>query len=106
MAKETASPGDFYASALSHAERLRLPKARSMQGLDEEIALLRVRLHRAAQEHPEQFELLLKGVSVLVRLVAARYRLSDRPAEELSQSILGVIRGIGGTLEPERFGDV
>ena len=107
MATSTEPPADaagFYASALSRAERLRLPKARRTEGLDEEISLLRVRLHRMAKEEPEKFELLLKGVTALSRLVALKYKLSDRPAEELSKNIAGVLRGIGGALEPERFG--
>ena len=102
---QAVKPTDFYASALTEAERLRLPEARSVDGLDEEIVLLRVKLYQAALEHPEQFELLLKGVNSLVRLVAMRYKLSDKPAQELSESIAGVIRGVGGALYPERFTD-
>jgi hypothetical protein len=100
---QSPETSDFYADALSEAERLRLPKARSVAGLEEEIALLRVRLFRAVQEHPEQLELLLKGVNVLVRLAALRYKLSDKPAQELAKSIEGVLRGVGGALYPERF---
>ena len=96
----------FYSSALSRAERMRLPKARTQEGLDEEIALLRVRLHRVAQEHPEQFELLLKAVNTLVRAVAMKYKLSDEPAEDLAKNIIGVLRGVGAALEPERFGEL
>ena len=91
----------FYSSALSRAERMRLPSARAAEGLDEEIALLRVRLHRVAQEQPEQFELLRKGVNALVRAVSTKYRLSDKPAEELSNSVIAVLEGIGGALMPE-----
>ena len=104
--KHATSASGFYASALSRAERMRLPKARMAEGLDEEIALLRIRLHRVAQEHPEQLELLLKGVNSLVRAVAMKYKLSDKPAEDLSKNIAGVLRGIGGALEPERFGEL
>ncbi len=104
--KATDSAAGFYSSALSRAERMRLPKARATEGLDEEIALLRVRLYRLAQEHPEQLELLLKGVGTLIRVVALKYKLSGKPADDLSSSITGVLKGIGGALEPERFGDV
>ena len=104
--KPAASASGFYASALSRAERTRLPKASSAEGLDEEIALIRVRLHRIAQEQPEQFELLLKGVNSLVKAVALKYKLSDKPVEDLSKNIAGVLRGIGGVLEPERFGEI
>ena len=104
--KPATSASTFYESALSRAERMRLPKARMAEGLDEEIALLRVRLHSIAREHPEQFELLLKGVNSLVRAVTMKYKLSDKPVEDLSKNIAGVLRGIGGVLEPERFGEL
>ena len=104
--KPASTISGFYSTALSRAERLRLPKARTQEGLDEEIALLRVRLHNVAQEHPEQFELLLKGVNALVKAVAMKYKLSDKPKEDLANNIIGVLRGIGGALEPEKFGDL
>ncbi|MBI4201094.1 MAG: hypothetical protein HY531_02245 [Chloroflexi bacterium] len=106
VSEETPTLSGFYASALSRAERMRLPKAKLAEGLDEEIALLRVRLHSVAQEHPEQFDLLLKGINALARAVAMKYKLSDKPAEDLAKNIAGVLRGIGGALEPERFGEL
>ena len=104
--KSPADATEFYESALSRAERMRLPKARRAEGVDEEIALLRVRLHRMAKEEPEKLELLLKGVNSLSRLVALKYKLSDKPAEELSKNIAGLLRGIGGALEPELFNGI
>jgi len=104
--EHAASASEFYETALSRAERTRLPKARLSEGLDGEIALLRVRLHRVAQQHPEQFELLLKGVNSLARAVALKYKLSDKPADDLAKNIAGVLRGIGGALEPELFGEL
>lgn len=96
----------FYASALGRAERLRLPKARTAEGIDDEIALLRLRLHRLAKDHPDQLELLLKGVNSLVRAVALKYKLSGRPEDDLWQNVVGVLKGIGGILDPERFDEV
>lgn len=93
----------FYAAALSEAERLLLPEARGIEGLDEEIALLRVRLHTALREHPENLPLLVKGMELLVKAVAARYRLSKRAEADLYQSVLGVLKGIGEALWPEGF---
>ena len=91
----------FYDLALDAAERVKLPRARQVEGLDEEIALLRVRLSRLVEEHPENMDLLLKGIGMLVRAVGARYRLSPRAEDDLYQNMLGVIQGIGGALHPE-----
>ena len=68
----------FYEESLSRAERVRLSKARRVDGLDEEIALLRVLLSRLAEEHPEKLELLLKGIGLVVRAVAIKYKLSPQ----------------------------
>lgn len=93
----------FYASALSEAEQALLPEARKLEGIDEEIALLRVRLSRVLTEEPENTKLLLEGVRLLVGAVAAKYRLSKKAEGDLYQSVLGVLRGIGGVLWPEGF---
>lgn len=90
----------FCETALSEAEQALLPKARRLEGLDAEIALLRVKIQTAVMEHPENLPLLLKGVALLVRAVAAQYRLSQRAEDDLYQNILGVLEGIGGVLGP------
>ncbi len=92
---------DFYTRALGEAEKNLLPQARELEGLDEEIALLRVKLIQALREKPQDLELLLKGVGMLVRAVSTRYRLSKKGEEDLYQSVLGVLRGIGDALSPE-----
>lgn len=93
---------DFYARALGEAEKTLLPEARELEGLDEEITLLRVKLIQALREKPQDMDLLLKGVGMLVRAVSTRYRLSRKAEEDLYQSVLGVLRGIGDALFPEQ----
>jgi len=93
----------FYEEALSEAERLDLPEARQMEGLDEEIAVMRVRLKRALEEQPQDAQLIAKGLDLLVKAVAAKYRLSPKARKDLSDSIAGVVEGIGAALYPEGF---
>ena len=85
----------FYAAALNDAEQSDLPSALEIEGVDEEIALLRLRLRSALQEHPEDLPLMFKGVDLLVRMVATRYRLSKKAEHDLASSIAGVVRGFG-----------
>ena len=99
--KPPEKPQDFYEEALSKAERVRLSRARQIQGLDEEIALLRLRLSRLTEEQPENLELLIKGIGMLVRAVSAKYKLSHKAEEDLYQSLLGVLQGVGSVLLPE-----
>ena len=96
---------DFYGSALDAAERIELEAAEEVEGLDEEIALLRLKLREVLAEHPQNLQLMLRGIELLVKAVSARYRLSKQAEEDLAESIAGVIRGVGGLLMPEAFAD-
>jgi len=95
----------FYEEALSAAERLELEEARRLEGLDEEIALLRLKLKRALEEEPQNLGLIVKGLELLVRAVSAHYRLSREDEEGLAQGLRAVLREIGARLYPEGFSD-
>lgn len=97
---------DFYRAALSEAERLRLPKAREMEGIDEEIAVLRVKLFTAVEADSDKLDLLVKGMGMLVRAVATRYRLSPRAEQDLAENLAGVVNGVGAALGMGEFSDV
>jgi hypothetical protein len=77
----------FYAKALSEAEQRHLAEAMQVEGLDEEIALLRLRLLQALEERPKDIELMLKGAALLARLVSTRYGLSKGDTDELAAAI-------------------
>jgi uncharacterized membrane protein YccC len=96
----------FYHAALSEAERDDLPLAREVPGVDEEIAVLRLRLRSALQEHPEDLPLMLKGIELLVRALSASYRLSKDAKADLSASLRGVLEEVGGRIYPEGLGDI
>jgi hypothetical protein len=95
----------FYRSALSEAERLALAEAAEMRGLDDEIAVLRVKLRTALEESPQDVKLMFKGLELLVKALAARYRLSQRAEDELSERVEAVLRDLGAPMYPEVFGD-
>jgi len=88
----------FYEQALSEAERVLVPEARDIEGLDEEIALLRVKLSTALAEHPDNMLLMMRGVELLVKAVAARYRLTKKSQDNLAEAIDGVLKEIGAVL--------
>jgi hypothetical protein len=91
----------FYENALSEAERLKLQDALDIEGLDEEVALLRLWLRKAIEEHPEDLQLMTKGVELLVRAVATKYRLSPKSKRDLANNLASVIENVGELLLPE-----
>ena len=44
---------------------------------------------------------ILRGMELLVRAVAARYRISGKSEDDLFQSAVGVLKGVGELLLPE-----
>ena len=96
---------NFYAAALTEAERLQLADARRVDGLDEEIALLRVRLRSALEQRPQDFDLLREGIALLVRAVATQYRLSPRARKDLADRMAAVLNSVGDQILPADGGD-
>jgi len=96
----------FYDEALSRAERAALPLARELQGIDEEIAVVRLRLRSALEQRPNDLKLMAKGVGLLVKALSVRYRLSKEEKADLSAGIKGILREVGGKLYPEAIDDI
>ena len=95
----------FYAAALEDADRALLEAAEQVEGLDAEIALLRPKLLLEITEHPDNLDVLLPGVRLLVQAVATRYRISGQAKDDLLQSVVGVLEGVGAALLPPEPGD-
>ena len=94
---------DFYGSALDAAERVELEEASDIEGLDREIALLRLKLREVLSKRPEDLQVMMRGIELLVKAVSARYRPSKQGEERLAESIDGVVRGVGGLFMPAAF---
>ncbi len=95
-----ATARNFYRHALDQAERLDLERAQQIEGLDDEIALMRVRLKRAVEAHPQDVQLLMKGLEILVRAVGARYRLSPKSRKDLAENLAATLNSLGDQLLP------
>ena len=81
----------FYTHALTRAERMELPSAMSLEGLDGEIALLRIRLRRLAGNKPDEFALLLRGIGMLAKSLSVKYQLSSGSTEKLEKEMLATV---------------
>ena len=52
------------------------------------------------EEHPEDLKLIAAGVNMLVKAVAAQYRLSPKAKGDLAESITAVLNSVGDQLLP------
>jgi hypothetical protein len=105
------SQGGFYARALTAAEQLDMGDACQLEGVDDEIALLRVRLRALVAESPERIDLQLDMANAIARLVRTRYQMSSDQKKSLKTAIarvleeiavplgIGIGVGVGGSLK-------
>ena len=84
----------FYSQALDEAERLELEEAVNIEGIDEEIAILRVKLRELIVAEPERFELHLKVANTIARLVTTRYNIGKEQKKSLKEAITKVLTEI------------
>ena len=91
--KKDAKPG-FYGKALDEAEKLELEEARGIEGIDEEIAILRVKLRDIMVANPEKFEIHLKIVNAIARLVTTRYNITKEQKKSLKEAVTRVLTEI------------
>ncbi len=118
MTKETskspttdASPqlgekANFYEHAMSEAETEYLKRATNMDGLDDEIAVLRAKILTALEDRPDDLPLLMKGIAALSRTLAAHHRLGGKAQDDLFDNLVGTLRGLGEQIFPGPEDDI
>lgn len=96
----TVSQRDLIRAALSESERVAFEAALQAEGLDDEIALLRLWLREAFREEGRDPQALGALMATLVRAVAQQYRMSPKQAQTFADSVADVLGGIGSLVLP------
>ena len=89
--KRKSSPRGFYSRALDEAEKLELEEASHVEGIDEEIALLRVKLRELVEEQPERTDLHFEAANIIARLIRTRYQITKEQKKSLKEAIQKVL---------------
>ena len=81
----------FYGPALDETTQLVLEEACGVDGLDQEIAVLRLKLRDLLEDSPEECELHLKVANTIASLVKIRYSISKEQKKSLREAITRVL---------------
>jgi hypothetical protein len=73
------------------SRRKKLEKASHVEGIDEEIALLRVKLRELVEEQPERTDLHFEAANIIARLVKTRYQITKEQKKSLKEAIHKVL---------------
>jgi hypothetical protein len=76
----------FYERALSAGDQELFEDALEVEGVDAEVALLRMHILQLLAEQPQDAEALRAGIRLLVTALSARHRLTGQEAETLTDT--------------------
>jgi hypothetical protein len=94
--RKSAKPRrDFYAGALDADEQELFWKALQIDGIDEEVAVLRYALRKEFANKPGTYDMLSENAARLVRAVAVQYRMSPKSKEDFAEHVMTVLRDLG-----------
>ena len=84
----------FYSKALDEAEQLDFELAQGVEGMDDEIALLRVKIKSVLDNDPENIRLVMEATNTLARLIRTRYNITKEQKKGLKEAIGNVLRDV------------
>jgi len=103
---QNARKHGFYSKVLDEVEQLDFELATGVEGIDDEIALLRVKIKSILTHDSDNVRLIMQVTNALARLVRVKYNISKEDKKGLKEAIGNVLRdialplgiGIGATL--------
>ena len=100
---QNARKHGFYSRVLDERERRDFELAAAVDGVDEEIALLRVKIKSVLLHDPDNIKLIMRATGTLERLIRTRYNLSKDQKPGLREAIGNVLRDVALPLGIELF---
>jgi len=84
----------FYSQVLDEAKKFQLEQAQGIEGIDEEIAILRLKLRELVEKQPDRLDLQLAAANTIARLVKTRYNITKEQKKSLKEAIAKVLTEI------------
>jgi hypothetical protein len=91
---QNARKHGFYSAKMDELELMEYENATAIQGLDEEIALLRVKIKSLVQRDPHNIKLLIQATNQLAKLIIAKSDTGKDDKETIAQAIGNVLKNI------------
>ncbi len=79
---------------LDEANQLDFELAQGVEGIDDEIALLRVKIKSILEKDPENIKLIMQATNTLAGLVKTSYNMTKEQRKGLKEAIGNVLKDI------------
>ena len=94
IGNQNARKHGFYSKVLDETEQAKFELATKVEGIDNEIALLRVKIMSLLERDPENIKLIIKATNTLEKLVRTRYNISKEDSKGLKEAISNVLKDV------------
>ena len=91
---QNARKHGFYSKVLDEAEQLDFELVSGVEGINDEIALLRVKIKSILEKDPENISLIMQATCALERLVKTRFNITKEQRKGLKEAIGNVLKDI------------
>lgn len=94
LGNQNARKHGFYSRALKEAEKADFEDARDVEGIDEEIALLRVKIKSLVEYDPQNIILIMRAVEYIGRLIRIKNNISKNDKKGLLDAVSSALKDI------------
>ncbi len=91
---QNARKHGFYSRMLDETEQRDFDLATEVEGLDDEIALLRVKIKSIVAHDPENLGLIMQATNALARLLRTKYNIGKKDRGSLMAAVGNVLKDI------------
>ena len=84
---QNARTHGFYSNALNEVEKLELEQAVGVEGIDAEVALLRVKLKRVLEKDPQNIKLIMQAANMIAKLLKASEKMTPKQKKKVEEAV-------------------
>ena len=95
---QNARKHGFYSRALLKSEKYAVKRAAMVEGIDDEIAVLRVKIKSILKHDPGNIKLYMQALASLARLIRTKHSIPESKQDSLKAAIENVIRDVAVSL--------
>ena len=91
---QNARKHGFYSKVLDEAEQLDFELSTGVEGIDDEISLLRVKIKSLIAHDPDNIKLIMQAINTLAKLARTKYNISKKDKKSLKEAIGNVLKDV------------
>lgn len=92
VGNQNARKHGFYSNVLDEKEQEEYEKAIMVEGFDDEIAMLRVKIMSLLEKDPENVRLITQAINSLVKMISIKYQIEGSDGTGLLDAVRNVLK--------------